>query len=49
MKFSRHQDSGYVGFAHAPYVTVWVTLDDVTVRNGTVYILPYSLAGTREV
>jgi ectoine hydroxylase-related dioxygenase (phytanoyl-CoA dioxygenase family) len=49
MKFSWHQDSGYVGTPHTPYVTVWVTLDDVTVENGTVYILPYSKAGTREL
>ncbi len=49
MKFSWHQDSGYVGFPHTPYVTIWTTLDDVTVSNGTVYILPYSKAGTREL
>lgn len=49
MKFSWHQDSGYVGVPHRPYVTIWCTLDDVTVENGTVYILPYSKAGTREL
>lgn len=29
-------------------MTCWVTLDDVTEENGTVYILPYDRAGTRE-
>lgn len=46
MKFAWHQDSGYVGFPHRPYLTCWCTLDDVTEENGTVYILPYSRAGT---
>jgi ectoine hydroxylase-related dioxygenase (phytanoyl-CoA dioxygenase family) len=49
MKFSWHQDSGYVSVPHTPYVTIWCTLDDVTVENGTVYILPYSKAGTRDL
>ena len=49
MKFSWHQDSGYVSVDHKPYVTVWTTLDDVSLENGTVYILPYSKAGTREL
>lgn len=48
-KFSWHQDSGYVGTPHKPYITCWVTLDDVTEANGTVYILPYSRAGSREL
>lgn len=46
--FSWHQDSGYVGFEHKPYLTCWVTLDDVNEENGTVSILPYERAGTRE-
>ncbi|MFI5357476.1 MAG: phytanoyl-CoA dioxygenase family protein [Opitutales bacterium] len=48
-KFSWHQDSAYVGTPHRPYLTCWVTLDDVSEANGTVYLLPYSRAGTREV
>ncbi|MEM9953774.1 MAG: phytanoyl-CoA dioxygenase family protein [Chloroflexota bacterium] len=48
MKFSWHQDSGYIDFPHRPYLTCWCTLDDVTEENGTVYILPFSDAGTRE-
>lgn len=47
MKFSWHQDSGYVQTPHKPYVTCWCTLDDVTEENGTVYVLPYDRAGTR--
>jgi ectoine hydroxylase-related dioxygenase (phytanoyl-CoA dioxygenase family) len=48
-KFSWHQDSGYVGYPHRPYLTCWCALDDVTEENGTVYVLPYSRAGTREM
>ena len=47
-KFSWHQDSGYVGHDHKPYLTCWVTLDDVDERNGTVYLLPYHRAGTKD-
>lgn len=47
MPFSWHQDSGYMvgngGPAdHLPYLTCWCTLDDTTIANGTVRILPYS-------
>ncbi len=47
MKFSWHQDSGYVGFDHKPYLTCWCALDDVTEENGTVYLLPHSRGGTK--
>lgn len=51
MKFSWHQDSGYVKHshptvAHPPYLTCWCTLDDVSEANGTAYILPHSRGGT---
>jgi ectoine hydroxylase-related dioxygenase (phytanoyl-CoA dioxygenase family) len=51
MKFSWHQDSGYVkgrdkNTNHKPYVTCWCTLDDVNEENGTVYLLPHSRGGT---
>ncbi len=51
MRFSWHQDSGYVKFVdpgtrHAPYLTCWCTLDPVDESNGTVYLLPHSRAGT---
>lgn len=47
--FSWHQDSGYVHLDCPMYLTCWVTLDDVTLDNGTVYLLPYSEAGIRSV
>lgn len=45
--FSWHQDSGYVHENHAPYLTCWIALDDVTEENGSVYLLPYSRSGIR--
>jgi ectoine hydroxylase-related dioxygenase (phytanoyl-CoA dioxygenase family) len=47
LPFSWHQDSGYVvgngGPAdHAPYVTCWCPLDDATIENGTVRLMPGS-------
>jgi ectoine hydroxylase-related dioxygenase (phytanoyl-CoA dioxygenase family) len=49
MRFSWHQDSGFIDYAHRPYLTCWIALDDMTEANGTVYLLPYSRAGTRGV
>jgi ectoine hydroxylase-related dioxygenase (phytanoyl-CoA dioxygenase family) len=49
MKFGWHQDSGFIDYAHPPYLTCWIALDDVTEANGTIYLLPYSRAGTRDV
>lgn len=48
LHFGWHQDSGYVGPGHNPYLTCWITLDDMTGENGTVSILPYNRAGTHE-
>jgi len=47
LPFSWHQDSGYVvGNGgppdHAPYVTCWCPLDDATIENGTVRLMPGS-------
>lgn len=47
LPFGWHQDSGYVvGNGgppdHAPYLTCWCPLDDATVENGTVRVLPGS-------
>lgn len=48
-KFSWHQDAGYVDGLPVPhYVNAWIPLDDVSEANGTIRILPYSKAGTRE-
>jgi ectoine hydroxylase-related dioxygenase (phytanoyl-CoA dioxygenase family) len=49
MKFGWHQDSGFIDYAHPPYLTCWIALDDANEENGTVYLLPYSRAGTREL
>lgn len=48
MKFGWHQDSGYVGYDHKPYLSCWAAIDEVSEENGTVYILPFSRAGTRK-
>lgn len=47
-RFSWHQDSGFIPFPHRPYVTCWCALDDISEENGTIYILPYERAGTRD-
>jgi len=44
-KFAWHQDSGYIGHYHRPYLSCWCALDDMTVENGTVYVLPFQRAG----
>lgn len=49
LPFAWHQDSGYVvgnggPVDHAPYLTCWCPLDDATVENGTVRVLPFSKA-----
>jgi len=48
MRFSWHQDSGYVGYPeHKPYLTCWCALDDMSEENGTVRVLPFSRSGIR--
>ena len=47
--FGWHQDSGYMAQNggppdHAPYLTCWCPLDDATVENGTVRVIPGSHA-----
>jgi ectoine hydroxylase-related dioxygenase (phytanoyl-CoA dioxygenase family) len=49
LAFGWHQDSGYITYPHAPYLTCWIALDDMNEANGTVYLLPHSRAGTRDV
>jgi ectoine hydroxylase-related dioxygenase (phytanoyl-CoA dioxygenase family) len=49
IKFSWHQDSGYLGFSHRPYVTCWCAVDDMTLENGTAYVLPFSTVGVRSL
>src|SRR5438046_10514645 len=53
LKFAWHQDSGYVKYNMPDYtrtyVTLWCALDDMSEENGTISVLPFSRAGTREV
>ena len=44
-KFGWHQDSGYVGHYHKPYLSCWCALDDMSAANGTISVLPYARAG----
>lgn len=47
--FAWHQDGGYVmGRPHRRYVTLWCALDDMTAANGTLRVLPYGRAPTRD-
>ena len=41
--FAWHQDSGYIKFAHRPYLTLWCALDDATRDNGTLFIIPRNI------
>lgn len=45
--FSWHQDSGYLGFPHTPYITCWIAVDDMSEENGTAYVMPFSTIGIR--
>jgi len=45
--FAWHQDSGYGHIQPADYLTVWLALDDATIENGTIWVLPGSHAWGR--
>ncbi len=47
--FGWHQDSGYVGFDHEIYLSVWMAIDDITSENGPVHVLPKDLTKDRDV
>ena len=49
MQFAWHQDGGYLGFPHKPYVTVWAAVDDMTLENGTAFVMPFSKIGIRSL
>ena len=46
-KFAWHQDSGYVGHYHRAYLSCWCALDDMSIENGTIYVLPYGRDGRK--
>jgi len=41
--FAWHQDSAYVGFDHAPYLSIWIALDHSTIENGCLRVLDRNL------
>ena len=45
IKFAWHQDSGYIGHYHRPYLSCWCALDDMRIENGTIFVLSYAEAG----
>ena len=52
--FAWHQDSGYSVYQggaarHKPYITFWIALDDMSVSNGTISVLPFSRAGSKDL
>lgn len=52
--FAWHQDSGYSVYnggaaPHKPYVTTWIALDDMSKANGTISVLPFSRAPSRDL
>lgn len=47
--FAWHQDSGYLDQPHAPYLSVWIALDDTTADNGALSIIPRDLRVDRSV
>ena len=52
MSFAWHQDGAYVHARigeHPECITCWCTLDDVHEQNGTIFILPASRFGKREL
>ena len=52
MKFSWHQDGAYVQARIGPHpecITCWCSLDEVSEANGTIYVLPASRFGGREL
>ena len=41
-QFPWHQDDGYTPVTPSPYLTLWIALNDATVENGCVWVLPGS-------
>jgi ectoine hydroxylase-related dioxygenase (phytanoyl-CoA dioxygenase family) len=41
-QFPWHQDDGYMAVDPSPYLTLWLAVNDVTVENGCVWMLPGS-------
>lgn len=41
-EFPWHQDDGYTPVDPSPYLTLWLALNDATVENGCIHVLPGS-------
>ncbi len=41
-QFPWHQDDGYTPVTPSPYLTLWIALNEATVENGCVWVLPGS-------
>ena len=41
-EFPWHQDDGYTPVTPSPYLTLWIALNDATVENGCIWVLPGS-------
>ncbi len=41
-QFPWHQDDGYMAVEPSPYLTIWLAVNDVTVENGSIWVLPGS-------
>lgn len=41
-EFPWHQDDGYTPVTPSPYLTLWLALNDATIGNGCVWVLPGS-------
>lgn len=44
-EFPWHQDDGYTPVTPSPYLTLWLALNDATVENGCISVLPGSHKG----
>src|SRR5579862_4550050 len=41
-EFPWHQDDGYTAVTPSPYLTLWLALNDATLENGCIWVLPGS-------
>jgi ectoine hydroxylase-related dioxygenase (phytanoyl-CoA dioxygenase family) len=48
-EFPWHQDDGYTPVVPSPYLTVWLAINDATLENGCIHVIPGShLGGLRK-
>ncbi len=44
-EFPWHQDDGYTPVVPSPYLTVWLAINDATLENGCIHVIPGSHQG----